>query len=51
MKKKWDAMLEYINEHDTAFISLTYMGIGIGAVVYLICASISVVRHGISYRR
>ena len=41
----------YCEENDMAIINLGYAGIAVGTVIYLICASYSVLKYGISYRR
>lgn len=55
MKEKFkafmDKMLDYFDEHELAIVDLGYSVMIVFTVIYLICASISVLKNGISYRR
>ncbi len=55
MKMKFKAFMEkvlaYFEENSDGIVTLSYTGMMIGSVVYIICACYSVLKYGISYRR
>lgn len=55
MKMKFKTFMEkvlaYFEDNFEAIMSLGYAGTMLFTMIYLICASVSVAKHGISYRR
>ena len=50
MKKFMNKALEWAGNHDGEIINLSYAAVSIFTIIYLACASVSVLKKGISYR-